>query len=192
MSALSPFALITLLLWIVCYGWLAIGGKTAVEDIAVHAQKPGARVIKLAMMLLLYAVLYFPQLFRLPPPDPSPNAVAASLGVLLAMLGVAMVLWSRRTLGRNWSDLVVLKADHKLVATGPYRWVRHPLYAGCLLAFLGSALTLGVVSAWIIFLIAFFGFATKARAEEKLLTGHFPDSYPAYRRRIKAFIPYLL
>ena len=67
----------------------------------------------------------------------------AVLGMLLTWLGVLFACWARFVLGTNWSAVVQVKQDHKLIEHGPYRLVRHPIYTGLLLAFLGTALAIG-------------------------------------------------
>src|SRR5215470_11475713 len=63
-----------------------------------------------------------------------------AFGTLLVIAGLAFALWARWHLGRNWSSTVVVKQDHTLITTGPYRWVRHPIYSGMVLALFGTAL----------------------------------------------------
>ena len=58
--------------------------------------------------------------------------LSSLLGDAMALAGLAVMLWARVTLGRNWSGGVVLKEDHQLVTGGPYRFVRHPIYSGLL------------------------------------------------------------
>ncbi len=83
-----------------------------------------------------------------------------------------------------------VKEDPELVTTGPYRYVRHPIYSGILLALLGSALANGIL--WLIVFV-FFGtcFAIAARAEERLMLRQFPAEYPRYRARTKAIVPFV-
>ena len=67
------------------------------------------------------------------------------VGVALTAAGVAIAIWARWHLGTNWSGVVTLKEGHELIRTGPYRTIRHPIYTGILLAFLGTAVALGEV-----------------------------------------------
>jgi protein-S-isoprenylcysteine O-methyltransferase Ste14 len=188
---LSSYALVTLALWIACFGWLATGIGTGTREVEVYAQKPAARLVKLVGLLILYALLYFPDWFGLRPPA-APTVIFGSIGIVLCAAGVALVVQSRRALGRNWSDLVVVKAKREIVEKGPYRWLRHPLYSGCMLGFLGSAMTIGSPLAYGIAAFCALGFVVKARKEEALLAACFPTAYPAYRRQVKAFVPFLL
>jgi protein-S-isoprenylcysteine O-methyltransferase Ste14 len=94
-------------------------------------------------------------------------------------------------LGGNWSAVVSFKEGHELIDRGPYHYARHPIYTGILLMLLGTAIVDGH-AIWIVVLsAAFIGLSIKARSEERLLTRHFPDAYPAYRRRVKAILPFV-
>ena len=115
-----------------------------------------------------------------------------SLAVAICALGLAVAIWSRKVLGADWSQDVELKEGHKLVESGPYRFVRHPIYAGHLLMGLGTAIASGFLVAFVGFASLALGFWIKMNQEEQLLVRHFPDEYPAYRTRVKALIPYVL
>jgi protein-S-isoprenylcysteine O-methyltransferase Ste14 len=113
-------------------------------------------------------------------------------GCLLALAGAAIVLRSRAELGSAWS--LVPKADQAtgLVATGPYRRVRHPIYLGLTLLALGEALAFGSWPALVIVPCAIVPtFAWRARAEEELLRRTFGECYDRYRQRTRMIIPYV-
>lgn len=114
------------------------------------------------------------------------------LGVALAYIGVLFAIWARIALGRNWSGTVVtIKKDHELVQSGPYVYVRHPIYSGFLAAALGTALTLGSVGVFIALVLILVAFLMRVRREEAMMTAQFPGEYPAYRTRTKALIPFV-
>jgi protein-S-isoprenylcysteine O-methyltransferase Ste14 len=112
-------------------------------------------------------------------------------GVTLCALGVGLAMWARVYLGRNWGLPMSRKEQPELVTSGPYAFVRHPIYTGILLAILGS-----VVAETILWLIPLaFGGAYliySARSEERLMVQEFPEQYPAYQRRTKMLVPFLL
>jgi protein-S-isoprenylcysteine O-methyltransferase Ste14 len=112
------------------------------------------------------------------------------LGVALLAAGLGFSVWARRHLGRNWSSQVVVKEDHALIRSGPYQHLRHPIYTGILLAFLGTAVTIGEWRALLAFLFAVVAFAVKGRAEEQRMVGIFPE-YQQYRRETAALIPFV-
>ena len=120
-----------------------------------------------------------------------PGMIAQWIGVGLCAGGVACAFWARFHLGRNWGTPMSLRENHELVTTGPYRYVRHPIYAGFMLAMLGTALAIDI--AWLALLVVyavFFVFA--ARSEERTMLAQFPRQYPEYRRRTKMLIPFVL
>jgi protein-S-isoprenylcysteine O-methyltransferase Ste14 len=114
------------------------------------------------------------------------------IAVLLLVFGVAFSIWARLALGKNWSGVVEVKVDHELVNHGPYRWVRHPIYTGMLIALLGTGLAAGEVRGLLAFLIAFTSLWIKSRVEERWMLREFGDLYATYRRTSWALLPYLL
>ena len=116
----------------------------------------------------------------------------AILAACMCVAGLAFAVWARFTLGRNWSGLVTLKADHELIQRGPYRIVRHPIYTGVLMmVFATFLLRGGAVGVPAVFLIL-LGFWFKMRAEENLMLQRFPREYGAYQQRVKRLIPFLI
>jgi protein-S-isoprenylcysteine O-methyltransferase Ste14 len=120
-----------------------------------------------------------------------PTPVRSAIGVGLCVLGLLLALWARVTLGRNWSARVTFKKDHELIRTGPYALVRHPIYTGLLLMFVGTITDLGRIEGVIFIAVATAGLWIKLRAEERLMTAHFPTEYPAYKAHTKALIPFV-
>lgn len=109
----------------------------------------------------------------------------------VTLTGLIVMLWARRTLGGNWSDAVAIKEEHELIERGPYRYARHPIYSGFLLMILGVVIIYGHITGLIIFAVCVAGFWFKALQEERLLTKHFPETYPTYKARVKALIPFV-
>jgi protein-S-isoprenylcysteine O-methyltransferase Ste14 len=113
-------------------------------------------------------------------------------GIALLIAGLGFSIWARRRLGRNWSGTVTLKENHELIRTGPYRWVRHPIYTGLLLAFLGTAVALcewrGLVATGLVTV----AFLLKIRTEEGWMTEAFGEDYRRYRAEVRALIPFIL
>jgi len=118
------------------------------------------------------------------------HPIMAGIGALCAVLGIGFAIWARVHLGRNWSSHPTQKEHHELVTSGPYRVVRHPIYTGMLLAIIGS----GLASGWwwsIPFIFATVVFVRRVYKEEQIMTNLFPDTYPAYKKRTWALIPYV-
>jgi protein-S-isoprenylcysteine O-methyltransferase Ste14 len=115
----------------------------------------------------------------------------AGLGLVLFALGLAFAVWARLHIGRNWGTPMTQKDEPELVTSGPYRLVRHPIYAGVVFAGVGTAVALSWF--WLV-AVALAGsyFLYSATVEERYLTEQFPDSYPAYRRSTKMLVPFIL
>jgi protein-S-isoprenylcysteine O-methyltransferase Ste14 len=118
----------------------------------------------------------------------SPLAFGAGVALLLAGLGLAV--WARVVLGGNWSGSVTVKEAHELIRTGPYAFVRHPIYTGLIAAVLGTALATGKVRAAFGFLIVAAALIRKLRAEEAFMRETFPGEYPRYCAEVPALIPF--
>jgi len=110
-------------------------------------------------------------------------------GAALTALGIAISLWARWHLGSNWSGIVTLKQGHELIRTGPYRFIRHPIYTGIVIALLGTALTLAQVRALVAVAIVWLSFYWKARREERFLREEFGPSFEEHARRTGMFLP---
>lgn len=119
------------------------------------------------------------------------TVIAEYLGVTICALGLSAAIWSRKTLGGDWSRDVEFKQGHKLVERGPYRFVRHPIYTSHLLMGLGTAIAIGSLAAFAGLLFFFVGFWVKVKQEEDLLLRHFPEEYPAYKARVKSLVPFV-
>jgi protein-S-isoprenylcysteine O-methyltransferase Ste14 len=103
-------------------------------------------------------------------------------GIVLTYAGVAFAVWARYCIGEYWSGRVTLKQGHRLIRSGPYRLVRHPIYTGLLIAVIGRALILGEWRGWLGVLLVLVTHARKAQREETLLISEFGDEYAGYRR----------
>lgn len=121
-----------------------------------------------------------------------PTAIAFWVGAALTASGLGFAIWARVHLGRNWSARVTIKADHELIATGPYAYARHPIYTGILLGFLGTAIARGDLRGLVAFAIAALSLWRKLRVEERLLSAQFGERYADYKREVAAIIPFVL
>jgi len=124
------------------------------------------------------------------PPCSAASLIGTALVILLMSSAITLFAASSSALGRNWSIVARTRSDHELVRSGPYAYVRHPIYLGLLCFLLGLAAALGhwlqLVFAVPIYLV---GTLIRTRIEETLLEQSFGDSFRDYRRTTPALIP---
>ena len=107
-------------------------------------------------------------------------------------IGALLRWYSIFHLGRFFTVDVRVGDDHKVIDTGPYRWIRHPSYTGVLLEFIGFAVCVGnALSMVVILLPTFCAFLYRIRVEEQALQNGLGESYVAYMRRTKRLIPFV-
>lgn len=111
----------------------------------------------------------------------------AGLGVLL--LGAAIYVWAKLHLGRFWSGRIQTLEQHVIIDHGPYRWVRHPMYTGLLIMFIGTALVSGELHALLGLLLGVATYVRKIRLEERHLLATLGDPYRVYRAGTWALLP---
>jgi protein-S-isoprenylcysteine O-methyltransferase Ste14 len=120
------------------------------------------------------------------------NQIEAWLCAALIALGFAFCWWARIHLGPIWSGQIVKKSDHKVIDTGPYGIVRHPIYSGILFAVFATAAAKGTVLGLVGAAIITAGIWMKARLEERWLSAELrADAYADYRKRVPMLIPLL-
>jgi protein-S-isoprenylcysteine O-methyltransferase Ste14 len=144
--------------------------------------------------LVLAGILLFAPRVRLGSLDATiypPSVWVAVLGLALTVAGLALSVWAREHLGRNWSGLVALKVNHQLIRSGPYARLRHPIYTGILLAIIGTALAVGQYRALAGMVLFIAGFIWKAQREERLLRREFGPDFDRYRRETGVLLPRL-
>jgi protein-S-isoprenylcysteine O-methyltransferase Ste14 len=109
----------------------------------------------------------------------------------LTAVGFAFAWWARLHLGKLWSAFVTRKDEHRIIDSGPYGIVRHPIYTGIILAAVAVAILKGNLYAVTGALLIVAGFWIKARLEERFLSEQLgPEIYAAYRRRVPMLIPF--
>ena len=185
----------------VLYAWVAAGvfvvGSALFTNRIKQREPVRNRLLDRTLLLGGY-ILMFSQLFSktsLPGPLQGhflpmrePLQIA---GVALAWVGSALIIWARACLGRYWSGVVALKQDHRLIQTGPYRVVRHPLYTGILLAACGWCLVMPAWSSLLGALSLTACFMRRAHKEDALLAAEFGAEFEAYRQRTGRLAPRL-
>jgi protein-S-isoprenylcysteine O-methyltransferase Ste14 len=112
-------------------------------------------------------------------------------GIALTTVGVAVAIWARYSIGQYWSARVTLKEGHRVIRSGPYAWVRHPIYTGMLLAAMGTALVIGEWRGVLAVVVIWAVHSRKALREEAMLTGELGEEYASYRRSTGFLFPRL-
>ena len=179
-------------LWL---AWLAYWRISAADvKAAQRVEPPWSRAAHLLPLLIAAVLLWI----RTDPDGGwlfhrflSRSAASFWIGALLTGIGLAFSVWARVHLGRNWSATGSVKQDHELVRSGPYALVRHPMYVGGILVFVGIPLMLG--SLWGLMLIHVLIAAVVARmlVEEHALVRDL-TGYGDYMARVRwRLVPYL-
>jgi protein-S-isoprenylcysteine O-methyltransferase Ste14 len=170
--------------------WLAASFWSA------RTQKRAATSAELTHLILIGvgAVLMTPWAARRLGAAPLWNVgeVGAYLLAAAALAGLAFTWWARIHLGRLWSRAITRKQDHRIVDSGPYALVRHPIYSGLIAALVASAIAEATPTALGGAALLAFGFWVRARAEERFLSAELgAETYAAYRRRVPMLLPRL-
>jgi protein-S-isoprenylcysteine O-methyltransferase Ste14 len=179
------------MLWVawVTYWWaLSRSVKVNVRRESVYSRRSYLVALLLAVVLLSVPDLPIAFLGRRFLPAAT-WALWNGIGAALVVAGLLFTVWAREHLGRNWSDVVTIKVDHELVTSGPYRAVRHPIYTGLLVAFLGQALARGEWRGLLAVALALWAFWRKSQVEERLMREQFGTAYEEYSQRVAALIP---
>jgi protein-S-isoprenylcysteine O-methyltransferase Ste14 len=173
--------------WVVFWvGWLiaAFTAKTS--------RGSGSSLYSAVRIGLIVVVAYFLRLSWAGRGHHAVNGpVLGGIGLALWAAGLGLAVWARLYIGRNWGMPMTKREHPDLVTSGPYRYVRHPIYTGMILALLGTALA----TTWyaLIAVAALAGvFIYSATREERFLAEEFPDSFPAYKARTKMLVPFVL
>jgi len=179
-------------LWASLAGWLlySLYWEAAAKHAAPIARSESRRSRRLHVFLANTALI----LILAPVPGlrqrylPS-SPIVIGAGLTIQAMGLALAVWARRHLGRNWSGEIAIKVNHKLVRSGPYRLVRHPIYTALLGMYAGSAVVFGELHALLGLAMAAFAYGRKLRLEEANLMESFGADYRDYRGATWALLP---
>jgi len=175
------------LAWVLYWVVSAFGARTTRRRESLASRLSHALPLAVGVTLIAWPQLHVRWL-SLPLLPRSPLRFGGALA--LAAAGLAFTVWARVHLGRNWSGSVTLKEGHGLILSGPYAWVRHPIYTGLLMALLGSAVACGELRAAIGLGVVAAAFVRKLRIEERFMRESFPQQYPRYCAQVPALIPF--
>jgi protein-S-isoprenylcysteine O-methyltransferase Ste14 len=172
--------------WLVFWAYWLVMAFTAKAEQSRWTRFAGVRVGLILATLLVFRL----QVFKVRGVATG-NPWLLGVGLAVFVLGLALAVWARVYLGRDWGMPMSRRADPELVTTGPYRRIRHPIYSGVILAMAGTAIA--VSPYWlnaVVILGAYFLFS--AVIEERTMARAFPAAYPPYKRATKMLIPYIL
>lgn len=191
-------ASVTLLRWISLAGimfWLVAywqGGKKVMIDIqesirARNSRLDTALLIVLSLCSLVILTLAFLTSLGLLKALLPQSLVITGAGTLLTILGIAGMFYCRHYLGRFWTAETNLDKDHQIVDTGPYHWVRHPIYTFAILMYIGFSMVF--LSAWNVpfVMLTVAAYVLKARDEDAFLARSLPG-YREYRSRVHYYL----
>jgi protein-S-isoprenylcysteine O-methyltransferase Ste14 len=169
-------------------GWAAFWLYWLLASFSVKRGRiPWSRELRIRLVLVAVAIL-LTRVGAFRGYGDSGDPWRAAVGIALFAAGVGLAVWARVHLGRNWGTPMTQKDEPELVTSGPYRLVRHPIYAGILVAGLGTAVALSWL--WLLaFVLAGIYFVYSATIEERYLAEQFPEAYPRYRRSTKMLVP---
>ena len=177
--------------------WYVFAGYWLVSWLRVNPtkarEKSMDRLITVAVVVIAYELL-FAQWLRIGPLGlrflPEEEWIAL-VGIGVTWVGVVLAIWARCCIGVYWSARVTLKEGHQLIRSGPYAFVRHPIYTGMLVGCVGAALVVGEWRGIVAVLLLLAAHSRKAIREENLLTTEFGEQYRAYRRSTGFLFPRL-
>jgi protein-S-isoprenylcysteine O-methyltransferase Ste14 len=172
--------------WLLYWSVAAFGAKANLRQESFVSRL--SHIVPLAVGIALLATLHVPFAWLATRIVPT-SAVWFWLGLALVVLGLAVSVAARVWLGNNWSGMVTLKQDHELIRSGPYRWVRHPIYTGLLLAILGSAIAIGEWRGVVALALVAAATLRRIAIEERFLTQQFGAAYARYRADVPALVP---
>jgi protein-S-isoprenylcysteine O-methyltransferase Ste14 len=110
-------------------------------------------------------------------------------GIPIGFAAAALLIWTMTSIGLNLTDTVVTRKVHALVAHGPYRWIRHPLYVAALMTVVGFSLASANWFVLVMGVLAFSLLVVRVKTEEALLVARFGEEYRAYMARTNRFWP---
>lgn len=178
--------IIITMVWIVFWiYWIAAAMRTK----ATRTRSASSVPIRIAVIVLVLLLLRG-GVFNGHPSATIANAWLQGVGLAVFLLGLAFAVWARIYLGRNWGRPMSQKVDPELVTTGPYRYVRHPIYSGIILGTIGTTMAISLY--WLVAVVLLSGyFIYSATVEERNMERLFPDTYPAYKRSTKMLVPFI-
>ena len=179
----AMFVLISLALWLAIFIYWVIRSR----DRGILNEIAG-----LLKLFLSGFILHIPAFFGIHLLSYSTPLPAMIAGLFLLFSGFVFCTAAREYLAHNWSGKVALQENHKLINSGPYKIVRHPVYSGVLAMMAGTGIIIGNAFGFLWILFCFCGLFRKSRQEEELLEKEFGEAYGQYKKETKMIIPCVL
>lgn len=183
-----------------CATWIYIGWTVMVTIWIISSfgnkkskQKEPAQFRYLTLALyIIGAVLLFSNDLQFGNKIYPQDTIFRIIGFVACYVGLIFAIWARWVLGKNWSGRISIKKEQDLIAFGPYRITRNPIYSGLLLAFLGTAFAFGHINDYIGFLFFLIGIVMKLKREEKIMRENFGVRFNKYAQKVKyRLIPFI-
>ena len=182
----TPFLLISLVGWLaftLCWSAAARNSSPAISSESGGSRRIHEIWVNVALLLLFIRIpglngRFLPDIPLLP-----------WIGLIIQALFGSLAVWARRHLGAHWSGKITVKVDHQLIQSGPYRFLRHPIYTAMLGMFIGTAVVSGEWHAALGVGMVIMAYLRKIRLEENNLRQAFGPVYDSYRRGTWALFP---
>ena len=183
---LSPMMGRSMIVWVIFSLYWAIAAKDSAPT--ARSEPVWSRQFHVVLVngALLLLVLSVPGLTHRFLPV---SAALEWVGLGIQAAFVLLAIWARRILGSNWSGEVRIATEHRLIQSGPYRLVRHPIYTAILWMYFGTMLISGEIHAPLALLVITLAYWRKIRLEERALGETFGADFDAYRRDTWALVP---
>ena len=174
------------ILWFLLVGYWSIPVKNA--PAAKSAESVKSRQLHERLLLLAILLLFIP-VPGLTRRIVQPTLALVVTGLTIQAASMALYYWARQHLGRFWSGAITIKSEHRLIRTGPYRLLRHPMYTAVLGMFVGTVIVSWQIHALVGLALGIAVYLRKIRIEERTIREAFGSDYESYRRKTWRLIP---
>lgn len=179
-------------LWLIWYTYWVISARNRVRASTgsnVKRESLAGRLFYQVLLVAGFVLLFTRRVPELSEHIWNDQAWISGVGLALQVAGLGFAVWGREVLGANWSARIATSTSQELIIRGPYRFVRHPIYSGLLLAVFGTAIVSGRGTAVLGAVLVLISVLIKIRREETALREHFGSSYQDYASRVRGLVP---
>lgn len=186
---MTPGQIIVVLCWLVFSAYWGLNWKNVKPTKEQKFNFGNIRWLFAGIIILaVFNQFAFNDLFEAQAPQ---SLLLEILSIILSISGLMIAVIARRTLAGNWSHSLDVKKEHKLITTGVYSHIRHPIYTGVIMMLLATLIIFLSFGELLIFIFLSLFFLFRIQKEESLMTKTFPKEYPKYKKRTKALLPYI-